>query len=286
MNLEIDQAEPVVLALGGVGAVVLAWAVTPPLLHWLGLSRYRAIVEDGPHEEEYGQEDPLDLPMHRLLHAMKFKPLGAVRERVRFFVMHWVWSVRHRVFAGLEAQAYACVYRFAPGEPARVAFATCFDDGAMIWTTNSAQAAIKEADDYVHQCLITTDLAELLVKHHEAVARFKAAGRTSARPDRLAPLTSGLEKFGQRYLSTDRSSAWSVLALYGSCLIALFFVFATSGKKQLEITATSLALWLASGAVCIFIARYILMWLARGSGARKAQLQSGDAGEQETARRE
>jgi hypothetical protein len=172
----------------------------PPLFHALGLSRYRIDQDElapPPPEDEYAAG------LVRQLEALGFKPLGTLTEVVHFFMFHWSWSCRQEVYGSKDQRAYAVLYRFVADEPARLAFATCFQDGAMAWTGNHSEEIRMLADDYVRWGTATTDLAELLRLHHEAAERLGSARQPVAH-DQLDAFPPVMEIHARRFLRDGR----------------------------------------------------------------------------------
>lgn len=199
------EQNPLWLILAWSGAAVLLLSVfLPPLLHLLGLSSYRSVIEEQPTDLEPDDADQLYADLVGQLRALGFRPLGAFTERVHFFALHWLWTCRQRVFHAPAQGAYAVFYRFTPDEPVRMAFATCCTDEALLWTGNHSESIQQLHADHVRWGKATSDMAELLGLHHEAAAKF-AEGRTVSSHDDLAFLAAVVGRHSQRVIHGDKS---------------------------------------------------------------------------------
>jgi hypothetical protein len=227
----------------------------PPVLHALGLILYHnTITEDAAALEAGG--DPLYAGVYRQLTELGLRPLGTCREVVWFFQHHWRWSVLLGVFGSAVRGCFACVYRFSHDEPVRVAFATCFDDGAHAWTANHMPELRISEDDHVRWAVETADLAVLLAEHEQMLKIFAAKGRRPEAHDHLSVLAANLAAQTPRSVRRHMEKCgWLVLGwlliLPGFCALVL--------QRPWVLPAGMLAmsaLW------------HLLFWLGRAEQAR------------------
>ncbi len=198
--------------------IAAAWVLLPPFLSMVGLSRFRHRSEADPADLAPPDDDPHYADTHRQLEALGFRPLGTYEERVTFFGSHWVWSVRESVFGSKELGCAACVYRFFPGEPMRVAMVSCAADGAMLWTGNRLADMVEHDHDYRRWGVVTDDMAHLLGRHREEAKCF-LDGRARVAHDDLGALVPVLARHSREQgLKASRDLGRWTLKL------ALFFV--------------------------------------------------------------
>jgi hypothetical protein len=93
----------------------------------------------------------------------------------------------------------------------RVAFVTCFTDGAQVWTGNHMEELKVVDDDSVRWGVETTDLTLLLDEHRKMAERFAETGSTPSAHDSLPVFTESMERHVPRYLRRDRSTPWLML---------------------------------------------------------------------------
>lgn len=206
--------DPPILALLWLLAGILLFSMcVPPLFHLLGLSRYQIEVLHSANESEPGDEIPYTAKLVRQLQELEMKPIGELTETVNFFVIHWSWSCRQRIFGAKERQAFAVLYRLVEGEPIRLAFVTCFEDGAMVWTGNHSEDIQMLSPDHVRWGRATDDLTELLRLHHEAAERLGGGERRPVAHDNLAELARTLEPHSRRHLTMNKQVPLTFLVL-------------------------------------------------------------------------
>jgi hypothetical protein len=226
----------------------------PPVLHALGLFLYRNSVSEDATALEPGA-DPLYAGVYRQLTELGLRPLGTCREVIWFFHYRWRWTVLLGVFGSRVRGCFACVYRFSPNEPVRVAFATCFDDGAHAWTANHMPELRISEDDHVRWAVETQDMAVLLAEHEQMLKIFAAKGRRPEEHDRLAVLAANLAVQTPRSVRRHTEKcAWLVLGwlLLFPGLLALL----------------SLRPWILPAGMLVMSALWHLMhWLGRGEQA-------------------
>jgi hypothetical protein len=211
----MPAASPLVVLLWSAGILAGLSIVLPPLLAALGLSRYRnALDEDAAALDPGG--DPLYADVYRQLTDLGLRPLGTCRETLWFFGWHWRWSMLLGVFGSRERGCFACVYRLFPTEPVRVAFTTCFDDGAHTWTANHMPELRISENDYVRWAVETADLALLLAEHEQMLKIFATNGRAPLAHDSLPVLAANLAVHTPRSVRRDRrkwmAQLWESLA--------------------------------------------------------------------------
>ena len=177
----------------------------PPLFHLLGWSRYFMEQDDAAIAAESGDDDAYTAKLLSQLRELGFKPLGAVTETVHFFILHWSWSCRQRIFGSKERRAFAALYRFVKEEPVRLAFVTCFADGAMAWTGNHSEDIRMLSADFVRWGFATDDLAELLERHHQAADRLAGSDRKPVDHDQLANLAAVLAPHSRRQVFSSKA---------------------------------------------------------------------------------
>src|SRR5262249_36095033 len=117
----MSAASPLVLLLWCAGILAGLSIALPPVLYALGLICYRTTLREDVAALGAG-EDPHYAGVSRQLTGLGLRPLGTCREVIWFFQHHWRWSALLGVFGSRERGCFACVYRFSPNEPVRVAF--------------------------------------------------------------------------------------------------------------------------------------------------------------------
>jgi hypothetical protein len=243
----MEQQDVVLLAvLWAVAGLLIVSVILPPLLHLAGLTRYRIEIEDRPVDLEPAGDDPFYDDLVRQLAELGFRPLGAFEERVNFFALHYLWVCRQRVFASKEHQAFAVLYRFIAGEPIRMAYASCFADEALLWTGNHSEEAKELSADHVRWGKLTNNMAELLERHRQAVAKF-ATGRQYAVPDDVCVLAGCVEKHSRRSIARDKQLPLLFLGL--PFMLGGIFPFIMTMSFGLASTAVPIAV---IGEGCLF----------------------------------
>ncbi len=211
-------ADSLPLFLWCAAGIAAAWVLLPPFFGMIGLSRFRHRSEADPAGLAPPDDDPNYADTYRQLEALGFRPLGTYEERVTFFGSHWAWSVRERVFGSKELGCAACVYRFFPGEPMRVAMVSCAADGAMLWTGNRLADMVENDVGYRRWGVVTDDMAKLLSRHREEAKCF-LDGRALVAHDDLDALVPVIARHSREQgLKASRNLGGSTLKL------ALFFV--------------------------------------------------------------
>jgi len=252
-----EQADVVLLVvLWAVAGVMVLTVILPPLLHLAGLTRYRVEIEDHPGDLEPAGDDALYDDLTRQLLKLGFHPLGAYAERYQFFILHWLWVCRQRAFGSREHQTFAVLYRFVAGEPIRMAFASCFADQALLWTSNHMLEERVLSADHVKWGRLTSNLAELLPLHREAAERF-AVGRQYADHTDIAVLAGCVEKQSRRYLASDKALPLTFLLL--PFMLGGIFPFIMATTFGLASSAVPLAI---VGEGCLYWAVHIPALLA------------------------
>jgi hypothetical protein len=213
------QLEPFVLPmLWLLAGIVIVWALTPLLLHVLGLSRYVQTIETRPADLAVSEDESDYDDVFQQLRALGFEPLGAYRESHWFFFFHWVKSFRTRVLVCHAHRCFACVYRLARGEQVRVAFVTCLGDSGLVWSSNSLETHHAEEEDFVRWGYVTDDLAQLFPLHQQLVEKLRSPTREPEIGAGLSLLLGAVARINQRHPRQDRRLALHFLKV---CLFAL-----------------------------------------------------------------
>jgi hypothetical protein len=248
-----DVLSPLVVLLWIAAGLVVLVTVLPLLLTVAGLTRCRTDIQQDPAVLEPG-DDPVYADLYRRLTELGLEPLGTCLNHYRFFAYHWRWSVLHAVFGSREQGCFACVYRLFPNEPLRVAFTTCFTDGAMAWTANNLPELQIVEDDYVRCGVETTNLTLQRDEHQKVVASLTARGRSADAHDRLPVLAQTLQRHGPRAGRRDRGrwaeDLWLVLAY----LVGMPFFVALLSLRPWVMPAGTLVLWAVG---------LLIFWLSR-----------------------
>src|SRR5262245_15020310 len=119
----VDQLDPTATAvLWVLSALVILWAVAPPLGHVLGLTRHRIELTDYPSVVEPGGDDPAYEAAFAELRKLGFHALGGYRQRFQLYLFHWLKEFHTRVLVSEQHQCFACIYRLVRGDEVRVRF--------------------------------------------------------------------------------------------------------------------------------------------------------------------
>lgn len=168
--------------LWGVAALLLGWTWVPALISGLGGTRYAnggsedLSLLDAAAEPDY-------LFWQRQLAARGYTPIGSGWMRLTFYGTAWRYQTQVRAFRSAATNTFAFVQK----QPAPLdvwwltMFATCYQDGSLLLTSNAVDQPPGEGD-YVVQGMESKDLAAVEELHLGQAARLRAAGRR-ADPD-------------------------------------------------------------------------------------------------------
>jgi hypothetical protein len=203
----------ITLVLWCIAGLILGWTWIPAFIAGLGGTRYS--IE--------GSEDPTVLAptgperdyaaWHKRVAALGYDPLGSMRMRITCHGPVWRYEIHARVFRSRSKQAYAFIQKQPwPLDSWSLAmFATCWNDGSLLLTSNAAQESPDDGG-YVVQGTETSDLAVAEQLHLATCERMKEAGKRPDPEGGLEPLLTAIRlhagkaaryvglKIGQTYL--------------------------------------------------------------------------------------
>jgi hypothetical protein len=169
-----------IATLWGAAALVLGWTWIPALLSALGGTRYANGGSEDPSLLESAAE-PDYLFWARQLATLGYRPLGTGWMRITLYGRDWRHDSQVRAFWSAERKTFAFIQR--QPRPLDVwwltMFATCWQDGGLLLTTNGADQP-PDTSDYVVQGMESTNLAAVEELHRGEVVRLRETGR---RPD-------------------------------------------------------------------------------------------------------
>src|SRR5207237_8590163 len=111
---------------------LLVFALVPPLMSFLGLSRTRFTAVEDPRLAEPDGSDPAYEKLTADLAAIGYRPVGGVTERTLFLGHEWLHTTRARKFVSPDGLVYAALYRRRPEAPWRLAFSSVGDAGVLV----------------------------------------------------------------------------------------------------------------------------------------------------------
>jgi hypothetical protein len=181
-----------------VAAIGTVWAVIPPVLCRLGLTRLRFDADDSP-----GAADPTgdDLEAERLfrqLWDLGFRPAGVVTEHAWFLPHEWHKAFRVRFLATPKGDCFAGLYRLDGTEGIRLALHTPVSNGGLVMTVTPG-AGLQTLDGrFLRTELPGAVPAELLARHQENVEHFVRTNGLSVERETLAGLAARSEEYDRR----------------------------------------------------------------------------------------
>jgi hypothetical protein len=148
----------------------------------LGGMRYRNGGDEDPRLLDPDGTDPDYADLFDRLRGLGYEPLGLGFMRLTYAGVRWTVRAEVRAFRSRARGRFAFLQRLAPpNDDWSAAFATAWDDGGLLLTTNQTAFPLRDADtDYQQQGVLTADLAALDAAHQQAADKLRAAGR---RPD-------------------------------------------------------------------------------------------------------
>jgi len=168
--------------LWGLTILLLGWTWIPALISGLGGTRYANGGSEDPTQLETAAE-PDYLFWYRQLVARRYQPLGTGWMRLNYYGSDWRYETRVRAFRSSDRDTYAFIQQ--QPRPLDVwwltMFATCWQDGSLLLTSNAADQPPGDGD-YIVQGMESTDLAAVEELHRGEAVRLRAAGRR-ADPD-------------------------------------------------------------------------------------------------------
>ncbi len=158
------------LIVGGCGAV---WALTPPLLTFLGLAGVRFQATDDPALAAAGTDDPEYDARAGELAELGFEPIGLVTESMYFQGFEWWKHFVVRIWANTDRTCFASLYRLHPAEGLRIAFRSLTTDQGIVCAACPGAGVVNEHADYLRrEYPFGTPLHELLTLHQRDVETF------------------------------------------------------------------------------------------------------------------
>ena len=168
------------VVLWGLTALLLGWTWIPALVSGLGGTRYANGGSEDPTQLQLATE-PDFLFWQRQLAALGYEPLGTGWMRITFYGRDWRYETKVRAFRNSSRRTFAFM-QFQP-RPLDVwwltMFATCWQDGGILLTSNGADQP-PDTGDYVVQGMDSMNLAAVEELHLGEAARLRVGGR---RPD-------------------------------------------------------------------------------------------------------
>lgn len=201
------------LVLWCAAGLILGWTWIPAFIAGLGGTRYSIDGSDDPTVLSRGPSETDYAAWHRQVTVLGYDPLGTMRMRVTCHGPVWRYEIHARVFHSRAKQVYAFIQKQPwPLDSWSLAmFATCWNDGSLLLTSNAAQESPDDGG-YVVQGTETSDLAVAEQLHLTSCERVKASGKRPDREGGLEPLLTAIRrhagkaaryvglKLGQTYL--------------------------------------------------------------------------------------
>jgi len=179
----------VVVLLWGVTALLLGWTWIPALIGGLGGTRY----SNGGSEDltvldpERGEADYLF--WHSQITALGYEPLGTGWMKINYHGPSWRYETQVRVFHSRAEQSYVFIQK--QPKPLDVwwitMFATCWTDGGLLLTSNSADEPPGNGD-YIVQGIESEDLRAVQELHLAERDRLLKSGKRTERDHGLETL--------------------------------------------------------------------------------------------------
>jgi hypothetical protein len=157
--------------------VLLGWTWLPAFLSGLGWTRYTNGGSEDPTQLGFATEPDFVFWAQQLT-ALGYEPLGSGWMRVTFNGPEWRYQTEVRVFRSNRTKTFAFVQK--QPRPLDVwwltMFATCWQDGGLLLTSNAADQPPSDGD-YVVQGMESMDLNAVEELHRAQVARLQHSGR-------------------------------------------------------------------------------------------------------------
>jgi hypothetical protein len=162
--------EWVAVIVGSCGAV---WALTPPLLSFLGRSGLKYEPSDDPALAAAGTEDADYEARARELAELGFEPVGAVTETMICQGFEWRSQFFVRVWANADRTCYASLYRLHPAEAVRVSLKSMTTEEGLVCAACPGAGLLDEQHNYLRrEYPAGTPIHELLERHWRDVEDF------------------------------------------------------------------------------------------------------------------
>jgi hypothetical protein len=187
------------VVLWAAAALVLGWTWLPALISGLGGTRFANGGSEDPTALDPGANESDYAFWHRQIVALGYEPLGTGWMRMTFHGPQWRYEVSVRAFYSRSKETYALVQR--QPRPIHVwwltMFATCWQDGGILLTSNAVDEPPDEGD-YVVQGMESTDLAAVEELHLGQFTKLRSAGKRPEADGRLETLLKATERHSGR----------------------------------------------------------------------------------------
>jgi hypothetical protein len=206
---------PLDVLLWTVATIGTVWAVVPPLLCHIGLTRLRFDADDTP-----GAADPTgdDLEAERLfrqLWELGFRPAGVVTEHSWFLPHEWHKAFRLRYLTTPSGDCFAGLYRLDDAEAVRVVLHSPVSNGGLVTTVTPGAGLQALNGTFARIELAGARPAELLARHWEHVDHFVRESGSAVERETLAGLARRSEEYDR--LEQCNLPRHGVLQFLGVC---------------------------------------------------------------------
>lgn len=207
----------VAVFLWGLTALLLGWTWIPALISGLGGTRYTNGGSEDPTALTPNANEPDYLFWHTQIVALGYEPLGTAWMKINYHGPSWRYETQVRAFFSRAEQSYV----FLQKQPKPldvwwvVMFATCWNDGGLLLTSNGADEPPGNGD-YIVQGMESTDLRAVQELHLSQRDRQLKMGKRTEQDRSLETLLNATKVHSgpaARYLGMKQGQSY--LAAHG-----------------------------------------------------------------------
>jgi hypothetical protein len=209
--------------------LILGWTWIPAFIAGVGGTRYSIEGSDDPTVLTPGYSGADYAAWHKQISALGYDPLGIMRMRITCHGPLWRYEIHARVFRSRSKHVYAFIQKQPwPLDSWSLAmFATCWNDGGLLLTSNGAQES-PDHGPYVVQGTETTDLAAVEQLHLATCEKMKDAGKRPDPDGSLETLLTAIRKHAgsaARYVGLKLGQTYLAPHVFIHLIVSVPFVY-------------------------------------------------------------